>query len=82
MARPRKNSSEFSQNDYPKELFEIDRLLNEVINDVQHPLNNLKHPQHVQALEAFNQLVAEADRLRTEWFMGPDSGRDEPPSDD
>lgn len=62
-----------SLNSYPTELIELDQLLMEILDDVKHPLNDPKHPDHPQSKEAYKVLVETAETLRLAWMTGPES---------
>lgn len=47
-----------------RELLEIERIINEMLNDFKHPLNNSGHPYHQDSLQAVNDLMSYADTLR------------------
>ena len=48
----------------PKELLEIERVLEELLQDKSHPLHNRSHPYHQDSVLAFNELMAQADAIR------------------
>jgi LmbE family N-acetylglucosaminyl deacetylase len=38
----------------PAELLEIEQVVNELMEDLTHPLNNNRHPDHRNCVQAFN----------------------------
>lgn len=54
-------------NKKPKELLDIERVINDLMEDLTHPLNNDRHPYHRDSLQAFNDLMAHADSIRQHW---------------
>ncbi|OAI06675.1 hypothetical protein A1332_10915 [Methylomonas methanica] len=48
----------------PTELLEIERVINDLMEDLTHPLNNNRHPYHRDSVQAFNDLMAYADSIR------------------
>lgn len=51
----------------PKELEEVERVINELTQDFSHPLHNKRHPYHRDSVRAFNDLLAHADSIRLNW---------------
>ena len=51
----------------PKELVEIERVIDELAQDLTHPLHNNRHPYHRDSVLAFNDLMAQADSIRQNW---------------
>lgn len=47
-----------------KELNEIETILNELWNDLRHPVNDSHHPYHRESRQAVNDLIIYADNLR------------------
>ncbi|OQW75186.1 MAG: hypothetical protein BVN35_08765 [Proteobacteria bacterium ST_bin11] len=54
-------------NKKPKELLEIERVIHDLMEDLNHPLNNNRHPYHRDCVHAFNDLMAHADSIRQQW---------------
>jgi hypothetical protein len=54
-------------NKKPKELLEIERVINDLVQDSAHPLHNNRHPYHRDSVQAFNDLMAHADSIRQNW---------------
>ncbi|MBD9361505.1 hypothetical protein [Methylomonas fluvii] len=54
-------------NKKPMELLEIEQVVNELMEDLSHPLNNKRHPYHRDCVQAFNDLMAHADTIRQHW---------------
>ena len=54
-------------NKKPKELLEIERVINELIEDLTHPINNNRHPYHRDSVRALNDLMAYADSMTQNW---------------
>lgn len=48
----------------PLELKEIEKIINELAVDIQHPLNNQRDPQHHECVTALHELMDRADMLR------------------
>lgn len=72
--KPLTNSIEIPKTDqYPIQLLEIESLLSEILADVTHPLNNPKHRDHLAFREAYDQLLRQAENMRREWLMAPES---------
>lgn len=51
----------------PNELLEIERVINDLAQDLTHPLHNARHPYHRDSVQAFTELMAHADRIRQNW---------------
>ncbi len=51
----------------PKELIDIEGVINDLAQDFSHPLNNNRHPYHRDCVQAFNDLIAYADSIRQNW---------------
>lgn len=62
---------------YPHQLLEIETLLQEILDDVSHPLNNPKHRDHLASNVAYSQLMQQAEILRREWLIAPESKKKE-----
>ena len=58
---------------YPEKLLELEQFIAEIQDDIKHPLNNPKHPQHTQVLNVYNTLVETAEALRHAWLTAPES---------
>lgn len=54
-------------NHKPKELQEIERVINELIQDLSHPFHNIRHPYHREFVQAVDDLMAHADSIRQNW---------------
>lgn len=48
----------------PKELKEIEQLIDGLAQDLTHPINNYRHPYHQDSVLALNELMALADSLQ------------------
>lgn len=48
----------------PYELIEVERFINDLMEDTKHPLHNKRHPYHKDSVLAFNDLVVYANQIR------------------
>ncbi len=53
----------------PEELTEIERFIQDLMIDPQHPINDRRHPQHHDCIIALNELMERADVLRNSWLI-------------
>lgn len=51
----------------PRELLEIKRGLNDLVEDLKHPINNNRHPYHQDSIRAFKYLMAYANSTTQNW---------------
>ncbi|PPD32236.1 MAG: hypothetical protein CTY19_11555 [Methylomonas sp.] len=51
----------------PRELLEIERVINDLVEDLTHPINNNRHPYHRDSIRAFKDLMAYADSMAQNW---------------
>lgn len=56
-------------NKKPKELLDIERVILDLMEDLTHPLHNHRHPYHRDSVQAFNDLMAHADSIRSQWAI-------------
>ncbi len=54
-------------NKKPKELLEIEQVINDLTQDLTHPIHNNRHPYHRDSVQAFNDLMAYADSINQNW---------------
>lgn len=73
-AKQQARSADNSKDDnYPSQLLEIESLLSEILADITHPLNNPKHRDHALSQTVYAQLQVQAETLRQNWLMKPES---------
>lgn len=53
----------------PIELTEIERFIQDLMIDTQHPVNDWRHPQHRDCIIALRELMERADLLRKTWLI-------------
>ncbi|MBS4050415.1 hypothetical protein [Methylomonas rivi] len=53
----------------PRELLEIEQLIDDLMGDFQHPIHNRRHPQHEDCAKALDNLIEHADKLRNRWLV-------------
>ena len=52
----------------PKELLEVEQLIDELLGDSQHPVHNRLHPHHQDCTKALDNLIEHAEQLRNCWL--------------
>lgn len=53
----------------PKKLIQIETILNDLLNDLKHPLNDTSHPYHRDSRQAVEDLMSYADSLRNSYIL-------------
>lgn len=52
----------------PKEIIETELFINDLLNDIKHPVHNRLHPMHQVSINALQEMIQKLDVMRIEWL--------------